>query len=94
MCIRDRSIGLGQFCHAIRRNLNMLYIIENNGVYGLTTVSYTHLAHALAGAKRWAHAHPGRSILVGLSGRGDKDMSTLQRTLIDVADAPSREPLR
>ncbi|MBK6683336.1 MAG: 2-oxoacid:ferredoxin oxidoreductase subunit beta [Deltaproteobacteria bacterium] len=30
------SIGLGQLCHAIRRNLNMLYIIENNGVYGLT----------------------------------------------------------
>ena len=30
------SIGLGQFAHAIRRNLNMLYLIENNGVYGLT----------------------------------------------------------
>jgi 2-oxoglutarate ferredoxin oxidoreductase subunit beta len=30
------SIGLGQLVHAIRRNLNMLYIIENNGVYGLT----------------------------------------------------------
>ncbi len=30
------SIGLGQLCHAIRRNLNMLYVIENNGVYGLT----------------------------------------------------------
>src|SRR5579864_8525875 len=30
------SIGLGQFCHAIRRNLKMVYIIENNGVYGLT----------------------------------------------------------
>ena len=30
------SIGLGQFCHAIRRNVNMLYVIENNGVYGLT----------------------------------------------------------
>jgi len=30
------SIGFGQFAHAIRRNLNMLYIIENNGVYGLT----------------------------------------------------------
>ena len=29
------SIGLGQFCHAIRRNVNMLYVIENNGVYGL-----------------------------------------------------------
>jgi 2-oxoglutarate ferredoxin oxidoreductase subunit beta len=30
------SIGLGHLCHAIRRNLDMLYIIENNGVYGLT----------------------------------------------------------
>jgi 2-oxoglutarate ferredoxin oxidoreductase subunit beta len=30
------SIGLGQFKHVIRRNLDMLYIIENNGVYGLT----------------------------------------------------------
>jgi len=30
------SIGLGQFKHLIRRNLPMIYIIENNGVYGLT----------------------------------------------------------
>src|SRR3954470_10774736 len=30
------SIGLGQLCHAIRRNLNLLYVLENNGVYGLT----------------------------------------------------------
>ncbi|MDH5589463.1 MAG: 2-oxoacid:ferredoxin oxidoreductase subunit beta [Gemmatimonadota bacterium] len=30
------SIGLGQFCHAIRRNVNMLYVLENNGVYALT----------------------------------------------------------
>src|SRR3954468_9854097 len=30
------SIGLGQLCHAIRRNVNMLYLLENNGVYGLT----------------------------------------------------------
>jgi 2-oxoglutarate ferredoxin oxidoreductase subunit beta len=30
------SIGLGHLCHAIRRNLKMLYVIENNGVYGLT----------------------------------------------------------
>jgi len=30
------SIGVGQFVHAIRRNLDMCYIIENNGVYGLT----------------------------------------------------------
>ena len=30
------SIGLGQFKHLIRRNLPMVYVIENNGVYGLT----------------------------------------------------------
>ncbi len=30
------SIGLGQFCHLLRRNLSMIYIVENNGVYGLT----------------------------------------------------------
>jgi 2-oxoglutarate ferredoxin oxidoreductase subunit beta len=30
------SIGLGQFAHCIRRGVNMVYIVENNGVYGLT----------------------------------------------------------
>lgn len=30
------SIGLGQFVHALRRQINVLYIVENNGVYGLT----------------------------------------------------------
>lgn len=30
------SIGLGQFVHAIRRGVNMLYMVENNGTYGLT----------------------------------------------------------
>src|SRR5438477_6411183 len=30
------SIGLGQFVHCVRRGVNMLYITENNGVYGLT----------------------------------------------------------
>lgn len=30
------SIGMGQFAHVIRRNLNMMYIVENNGCYGLT----------------------------------------------------------
>jgi 2-oxoglutarate ferredoxin oxidoreductase subunit beta len=30
------SIGMGQFVHLMRRNLNMIYIIEDNGVYGLT----------------------------------------------------------
>ena len=39
-------------------------------------------AHALAGAKRWAATHPGAAILICLSGRGDKDMPTLQTTLL------------
>jgi tryptophan synthase beta chain len=39
-------------------------------------------SHALAGAKRYAQANPGKRILIGLSGRGDKDMPTLQRTLL------------
>ena len=30
------SIGMGQFKHIMRRNVNMVYIVENNGVYGLT----------------------------------------------------------
>ncbi len=30
------AIGLGNFCHMIRRNVNITYVIENNGVYGLT----------------------------------------------------------
>ncbi len=39
-------------------------------------------AHALAGARAWARANPGRRILIGLSGRGDKDMPTLQKAFL------------
>jgi tryptophan synthase beta chain len=39
-------------------------------------------AHAFAGAKRYARDNPGSRILIGLSGRGDKDMPTLQQTLL------------
>jgi tryptophan synthase beta chain len=46
-------------------------------------------AHALAGAKRWAQRNPGRRMLLGLSGRGDKDMPTLATTLIANLDAAS-----
>jgi tryptophan synthase beta chain len=44
-------------------------------------------SHALAGARRWAREHPERRILVGLSGRGDKDMPTLSRVFPGTADA-------
>ena len=46
------SIGLGQFCHAVRRNLNMLYIIENNGVYGLTKGQFSASADIGTTAKK------------------------------------------
>jgi tryptophan synthase beta chain len=39
-------------------------------------------AHALHGAKRWAEKNQGRHALICMSGRGDKDMPTLQRTLL------------
>ncbi|KAJ8139112.1 hypothetical protein OY671_007675, partial [Metschnikowia pulcherrima] len=35
------SIGFGQFAHSIRRGVNMTYIVENNGVYGLTKGQYS-----------------------------------------------------
>jgi 2-oxoglutarate/2-oxoacid ferredoxin oxidoreductase subunit beta len=35
------SIGMGQFIHAVRRNLDMLYIVMNNGCYGLTKGQYS-----------------------------------------------------
>jgi tryptophan synthase beta chain len=39
-------------------------------------------AHAFAGARRYAALHPGARILIGCSGRGDKDMPILQRTVL------------
>ena len=44
------SIGIGQLIHAIRRNVDMVYIVENNGVYGLTKGQYS--ATADIGSKK------------------------------------------
>src|SRR5579863_4562902 len=46
------SIGLGQLCHAIRRNVRMLYVIENNGVYGLTKGQFSASADVGSKSKR------------------------------------------
>src|SRR5689334_19165991 len=46
------SIGLGQLCHAIRRNVSMLYVIENNGVYGLTKGQFSASADVGTKSKR------------------------------------------
>ena len=46
------SIGIGQLCHAIRRNLDLLYLIENNGVYGLTKGQFSASADLGSTTKR------------------------------------------
>jgi 2-oxoglutarate ferredoxin oxidoreductase subunit beta len=46
------SIGVGQLVHAIRRNLDMLYVIENNGVYGLTKGQFSASADVGTKSKR------------------------------------------
>jgi 2-oxoglutarate ferredoxin oxidoreductase subunit beta len=46
------SIGLGHLCHAIRRNVKMVYIIENNGVYGLTKGQFSASADIGSQTKR------------------------------------------
>jgi 2-oxoglutarate ferredoxin oxidoreductase subunit beta len=78
------SIGLGQLCHAMRRNVRMLYIIENNGVYGLTKGQFSASADIGSTMKK-GQANPMPPldpIMVGLAGgatflarsfSGDKD---------------------
>ena len=46
------SIGLGQFAHVMRRGVNMVYIVENNGVYGLTKGQFSATADRGSKSKR------------------------------------------
>jgi 2-oxoglutarate ferredoxin oxidoreductase subunit beta len=46
------SIGIGQFAHVMRRGVNMVYIVENNGVYGLTKGQFSATADKGSKAKR------------------------------------------
>ena len=46
------SIGLGQFAHSLRRGVNMVYIVENNGVYGLTKGQFSATADRGSKSKR------------------------------------------
>jgi 2-oxoglutarate ferredoxin oxidoreductase subunit beta len=46
------SIGFGQFAHSIRRGVNMVYLVENNGVYGLTKGQFSATADAGSKSKR------------------------------------------
>src|ERR1051325_572043 len=48
------SIGIGQFAHVMRRGVNMTYIVENNGVYGLTKGQFSATADRGSKAKKGA----------------------------------------
>ena len=48
------SIGMGQFIHSIRRGVNMTYIVENNGVYGLTKGQFSATADKGSKSKKGA----------------------------------------
>jgi 2-oxoglutarate/2-oxoacid ferredoxin oxidoreductase subunit beta len=48
------SIGMGQFAHVMRRGVNMVYIVENNGVYGLTKGQFSATADRGSKSKKGA----------------------------------------
>jgi len=61
------SIGMGQFVHAIRRGVNMTYIVENNGVYGLTKGQFSATADQGSTSKRGVVNADSPIDLVGLA---------------------------
>jgi 2-oxoglutarate/2-oxoacid ferredoxin oxidoreductase subunit beta len=61
------SIGLGQFAHAMRRGVRMVYIVENNGVYGLTKGQFSATADKGSVAKKGATNTDTALDLVGLA---------------------------
>jgi 2-oxoglutarate/2-oxoacid ferredoxin oxidoreductase subunit beta len=61
------SIGLGQFAHSMRRGVNMVYIVENNGVYGLTKGQFSATADKGSKSKRGATNMDNPIDMVGLA---------------------------
>ena len=61
------SIGLGQFAHAVRRGVNMLYIVENNGVYGLTKGQFSATSDKGSKSKKGIVNHDSGIDLVGMA---------------------------
>jgi 2-oxoglutarate ferredoxin oxidoreductase subunit beta len=61
------SIGLGQFAHCVRRGVNMVYIVENNGVYGLTKGQFSATADRGSKSKRGVVNTDGAIDMIGLA---------------------------
>ena len=61
------SIGLGQFTHCLRRGVNMVYVVENNGVYGLTKGQFSATADKGSKSKRGVTNPDSNLDMVGLA---------------------------
>ncbi|HET9034026.1 MAG TPA: 2-oxoacid:ferredoxin oxidoreductase subunit beta, partial [Dokdonella sp.] len=61
------SIGMGQFVHAMRRGVNMVYIVENNGVYGLTKGQFSATADEGSMSKKGVKNTDSPIDLIGLA---------------------------
>jgi 2-oxoglutarate/2-oxoacid ferredoxin oxidoreductase subunit beta len=61
------SIGLGQFAHIMRRGVNMVYLVENNGVYGLTKGQFSATSDRGAKSKRGVVNEDAAIDLVGIA---------------------------
>ena len=61
------SIGLGQFAHAMRRGVRMVYIVENNGVYGLTKGQFSATADQGSKSKKGVINHDSPVDLIGMA---------------------------
>jgi 2-oxoglutarate ferredoxin oxidoreductase subunit beta len=61
------SIGFGQFAHAIRRGVDMVYVVENNGVYGLTKGQFSATADRGSKSKRGVMNNDSPIDMVGIA---------------------------
>ncbi len=61
------SIGIGQFCHAMRRGVRMVYIVENNGVYGLTKGQFSATADRGSRSKKGEQNNSAAIDLIGIA---------------------------
>ncbi|MDE1931170.1 MAG: 2-oxoacid:ferredoxin oxidoreductase subunit beta [Alphaproteobacteria bacterium] len=61
------SIGLGQFAHVLRRGVNMVYIVENNGVYGLTKGQFSATSDKGSKSKRGVQNMDAPIDLIGMA---------------------------
>jgi 2-oxoglutarate/2-oxoacid ferredoxin oxidoreductase subunit beta len=61
------SIGLGQFAHCVRRGVNMVYIVENNGVYGLTKGQFSATSDKGSKSKRGVENFDAPVDLIGMA---------------------------